>query len=45
MVRSMLAEYIALGVILAVALYFFWTQKLRTDLLRRRVRVGTAAHT
>jgi di/tricarboxylate transporter len=25
-------EYIALGIILAVALFFFWTQKLRTDL-------------
>jgi di/tricarboxylate transporter len=25
-------EYVALGTILAVALFFFWTQKLRTDL-------------
>jgi hypothetical protein len=25
-------DYVALGVILAVALFFFWTQKLRTDL-------------
>lgn len=26
-------DYVALGVILAVALFFFWTQKLRTDLM------------
>jgi len=25
-------DYVALGVILAVALFFFWTQKLRTDI-------------
>jgi len=25
-------DYVALGVILAVALFFFWPQKLRTDL-------------
>lgn len=25
-------DYVALGVILAGALFFFWTQKLRTDL-------------
>src|SRR5256886_65277 len=28
----MVAEFIALGVIIAVALYLFWTQNVRTDM-------------
>src|SRR5437867_1043541 len=29
---AMVAEFIALGLIIAVALYLFWTQKVRTDM-------------
>jgi di/tricarboxylate transporter len=32
LMQSLNPEYIALGIILAAALFFFWTQRLRTDL-------------
>src|ERR1043166_995210 len=36
----MMAEYLALGLILAVALYLFWTQKVRTDMTALLVTLG-----